>query len=80
MTQYNMLEAKNNLSKICKMLANKEDDYVIIASNGKPVAKIIPYEKPKKREFGCLKDKYAFLDDIDWFDEEITNLFLGDEK
>jgi len=79
MTQYNMLDAKNNLSKICKMLINKEEDYVIIASNGKPVAKIIPYVKSSKRVAGCLKNKYKALNKIDWFNNEITELFLGEE-
>jgi len=79
MTQYNMLDAKNNLSKICRMLNNNEEDYVVIASNGKPVAKIIPFVKGSKRVAGCLKNKYKFSENIDWFDDEIAELFLGDE-
>jgi len=80
MIQYNMLDAKNNLSKICKMLVDKQEDYIIVASNGNPVAKIVPYEKEFKRKPGCLKEKYGQLCDVDWFNDDITNLFYGENK
>lgn len=50
MTQFNMLDAKNNLSKICRMVSSNEEDYVVIASNGKPIVKIVPYSNNKKRK------------------------------
>lgn len=79
MTQYNMLDAKNNLSKICKSIQKGEEDYVLIANNGEPVVKIIPYEKPKKRKAGCLINKYKYNDKaVDWFNDDITNLFFGE--
>ena len=49
MTQYNMLDAKNNLSKICKMIVDNEEDYIVIASNGKPLVKVVPYKNKNKR-------------------------------
>ena len=79
MIQYNMLDAKNNLSKICQMLKNGQEDYILIASNGKPIAKVIPFEN-KKRIFGCYKNKYKKLSDVDWFNDDITNLFFGEDK
>ena len=47
MTQVNMLEAKNDLSKLVRMLENKEEDIIYIARNGKAIVQItlIP-EKP----------------------------------
>lgn len=50
MTIYNMLEAKNNLSKICKLLQDGEEDYIVIANNGKPVAKVYPFSNDSKKE------------------------------
>jgi len=81
MIQYNMLEAKNNLSKICKMIVDKEEDYIIIASNGKPLVKVIPYEKNTTRKPGILKGKGHF--DYELFnslDKEIEKMFYGEEE
>jgi len=75
MIQYDVLEAKNNFSKICGMLKNKEEDMVIITVDGNPVAQIIPY-KENKKTFGCLKDKYHFKEDTNWFDNEISEMFI----
>lgn len=34
----------------------------------------------KKREFGIFKDKYKYLDNIDWFNnDDIIELFYGKE-
>jgi prevent-host-death family protein len=44
--QVNILEAKNQLSKLVKAAARGEE--IVIASNGKPVAKLVPVECPRK--------------------------------
>lgn len=49
MTQYNMHEAKTNLSKIIKILEDKKEEYVIISRNGKPVLKMTLYEENSKK-------------------------------
>jgi len=41
--QVNMLEAKNQLSKLVQAAQNGED--VIIAKNGQPVARILPFRQ-----------------------------------
>lgn len=79
MTQYNMLEAKNNLSKICKMIVDKDEDYVVIASNGKPLVKVIPYCNDNVVRIGIADGKYKI--DMKKFDEcndEIEDMFYGD--
>ncbi len=43
--QVNILEAKNQLSKLVKAAAGGQE--VIIASNGKPVARLVPVEGPR---------------------------------
>ena len=79
MTQYNMLEAKNNLSKICKMIVNKEEDYIVIASNGKPLVKVVPYKNENsKRKFGTLKGVFKYDDRFDDDNQEIEKLFEGE--
>lgn len=76
MTQFNMLDAKNNLSKICRMVSSNEEDCVVIASNGKPIVKIVPYSNNKKRKIGVLKNKYKINDELfDKYDDEIIEMF-----
>jgi len=51
----NILEAKNQLSKLVKAAAGGEE--VIIAGNGKPVARLVPVEGTRKlRGWGKLDD------------------------
>lgn len=42
--QVNMLEAKNQLSKLVQAAQEGED--VVIAKNGVPVARLLPFRKP----------------------------------
>ena len=52
MTIVNVHEAKTNLSRLLEAAAAGEE--IIIAKAGKPIAKLVPIEKPK-REPGRLK-------------------------
>ena len=57
--QFNMLEAKTNLSKIVKQVETKDVDEIVLARGGKPVAKIVPYEQPPvEMRLGAGKRKY----------------------
>jgi prevent-host-death family protein len=53
--QVNMLEAKNTLSRLVSAAERGED--VVLARDGKPVAKIVPYEAPKIKPPGAWKGK-----------------------
>ena len=53
MTVANMQEAKTNLSKLVQQAINGED--VIIANRGVPAVRLVPFDKPKKRELGFVK-------------------------
>ena len=77
MCQMNVLEAKTNFSKIIGMLERKEEKEVIVARAGKPVVKIILYEKKKTFDeiFGIAKGKFVVPDDFDEPDEEIARMF-----
>jgi prevent-host-death family protein len=63
-TTVNIYEAKTKLSKLVDEAAQGED--VIIARNGKPVARLTPL-KPEKlpARFGLLKGKIWIADDFD---------------
>ena len=45
MNQVNILEAKNNLSRLIQSLERRESDSITIARNGKPVAKLTLFEE-----------------------------------
>ena len=71
----NVHEAKTNLSRL---LADVEKgNEVVVARNGKPVAKLIPFPKPKKTLImGDLKGKIWISPDFDApLPDDILDLF-----
>ena len=80
MTIVNMLEAKTNLTKLIKLLENKEEDEIIIARNNIPVAKLVFYEKQVNKRIGLTEGKYKSLrlQDFNSLNEEIEKEFYGE--
>ena len=79
MTQINMLEAKTELSKLVRLLENKQEDVIVIARNGKPVAKLTLADKPKSgKRIGVAKGKFTIPRDFDKWDHEIEEMFGGE--
>ena len=70
----NISEAKAQLSALIeKVLAGEE---VIIGKAGKPVAKLIRYERSEKsRRPGALKGQIKITDDFDELPEDIAEAF-----
>lgn len=78
-TTVNIYEAKTQLSKLVDVAAEGED--VIIARNGKPIARITAL-KPEKRQirFGLLEGKGWIANDFDGpLPDEILAAFEGRE-
>lgn len=61
--QVNMLEAKNALSRLVAAAERGED--VILARDGKPVARIVRYQAPKVKPPGSWKGKVKISPDWD---------------
>ena len=62
--QVNIYEAKAKLSKLINQVIAGEE--VIVAKSGKPVARIVPFEKPARdRKPGSAKGKIFISDDFD---------------
>jgi prevent-host-death family protein len=38
---------------------------VVITKKGKPVAKLVPPDEPKKNVFGCVRDRFTFVGDVE---------------
>jgi prevent-host-death family protein len=78
--QVNMLEAKNRLSSL--IVAAERGEEVLIARNGVPVAKIIPYQPMKVNPPGAWKNLVSYSSE--WHSEkteaEVEHLFLGEDN
>lgn len=83
MTTVNMLEAKTKLSKLVHAVESGAETEVIIARNGKPAAKLVPLDVPKKKpiRLGMYDGIYPdmSLEDFNAHDEEIAKMFYGDD-
>jgi prevent-host-death family protein len=75
-TIVNMHEAKSTLSKLVEKVVAGEE--VVIARAGKPVAKLVKYEREPRR-LGFLKGRIWMAEDFDETDEELIDLFYGSE-
>jgi prevent-host-death family protein len=75
--QMNIYEAKTHLSQLVDQAAAGED--VVIARNGRPVARLVPVEqKPGRRVPGAWKGKVWIAPDFDETPQELIDLFYGD--
>ncbi len=81
MLQVNIHEAKTHLSKLVDRVVGGES--FIIAKAGKPIAKVIPYDAPKKpNPLGCMRGLAVVDKDLDIKSiarDEIIALFEGSE-
>ncbi len=79
MLQVNIHEAKTRLSKLLEKTAGGES--FIIAKAGKPIARVVPYEEPKKRSrLGGMRGLGHVAPDLDIKSiarEEIMEMFYG---
>ena len=80
MIQVNILEAKTDFSKLIHLLELNKEDYIIIARNGKPIAKLtLINEKPINNRIGIGKGKFKINDDFDKDNGEIADLLSRGE-
>ena len=80
-TQVNILEAKNQLSRLVKEAAAGRE--IIIASNGTPMAKLGPLRAHRRlRRWGALKISQSRIDAAFTrnVDEQVARLFRGRRK
>ncbi|KAF0095697.1 MAG: putative Antitoxin of toxin-antitoxin system phd type [Puniceicoccaceae bacterium 5H] len=73
MKMVNIQEAKTNLSRLTEEAAGGEE--IILAKAGKPVAKLVGFEKPKSPRKGGSMRGLVVPDDFDAPSPEIEALF-----
>ncbi len=73
METHNIHQAKTHLSKLVDRAADGEK--IVIAKSGKPMAMLVPYQKPiVDRKGGQWKGKVKIFEDFDELPEEITEV------
>jgi prevent-host-death family protein len=63
MAVYNMHDAKTQLSKLAERAAQGEE--IVIARNGRPLARLMPMPERKPRKLGLWKNEIRIGDDFD---------------
>jgi prevent-host-death family protein len=73
--QYNMHEAKTNLSRLVERVEAGEE--VVLARNGRPVAKLVPISAPASRAGieGAWAGRVRIADDFRDLPEELARAF-----
>ena len=81
MPSVNMLQAKSSLSRLVESIEQGQEREIVIARNGRPVAKLVPIGAiPAGKRIGVAKGKFKVPDDIDAHNDEVAKLFLGEKK
>ncbi|MGH2952046.1 MAG: type II toxin-antitoxin system Phd/YefM family antitoxin [Solirubrobacterales bacterium] len=63
-TQFNMHEAKTQLSRLAERAASGEE--IVIARDGHPLAKLVPIpDRPEPRRLGLLRGRIRIAGDFD---------------
>jgi len=63
MATYNMHDAKTQLSRLAQRAAEGEE--IVIARNGRPVARLVAIEKREPRRLGLAKGRIWIAPDFD---------------
>ena len=67
MTSVSMFEAKTNLSRYVTSVASGEESFIVIMKNGRPVAKIVPYEAEVDNRIGIAKGRIPMMPALEDF-------------
>ncbi len=81
MTTVNMLEAKTHLSRLVDAIEKGREEEIVIARNGRPVARLVPLRKAATGpRIGVARGAFVAPEDTGQLDEEIADLFEGGAK
>jgi len=74
----NVFEAKTQLSRLLRLIEMGRESSVIIARNGRPIARIVPLKSsPVSRRIGIARGRFTVPDNFDDVDDEIVSLMTG---
>jgi len=79
MNAINMLDAKTHLSRLVDAIERGAEREIVIARNGKPVARLVPVAQgPIEQRIGVARGCFEVPDDIDAHNADVARLFAGD--
>jgi len=79
METVNMLQAKSSLSRLVEAVEQGQEREIVIARNGRPVAKLVPMDTaPSGKRIGVAKGLFVVPDSIDVHNDEVSQLFIGE--
>lgn len=81
MTTVDMLKAKADLSKLVDAIERGVETEIIIAREGRPVARLVPLERKVRNpvRLGLAKGEFEAPEDINFLDKEAAALFFGED-
>lgn len=77
MATVNMLEAKTNLSKLVAAVESGSEPEVVIARNGRPVARLVAIAPWPGRRIGVARGAFVVPETIDATNPIVEALFAG---
>lgn len=78
MQAVNMLKAKSSLSRLVDAIEQGRAREIVIARNGRPVAKLVPIDTvPVGQRIGVAKGKFEVPDTIDANNAVVAQLCMG---
>lgn len=80
MDAINMLDAKTQLSRLVDAVETGREDEIVIARNGRPVARLVPIERARTLRLGVAKGRFEIPDDIDAHNAEVAALFAAEPR
>ena len=80
MEAINMLDAKTQLSRLVDAVETGREDEIVIARNGRPVARLVPIERARAVRLGVAKGRFEVPDDIDAHNDEVVALFAAEPR
>ena len=81
MTSVSVFEAKANLSKYVSSVASGEESCVIIMKNGKPVARLVPFDKDTSSRIGVAEGSLPVMPSLEEFNSiDVASDFYTEES
>lgn len=78
MQAVNMLQAKSTLSRLVEAIEQGQEREIVIARNGRPVARLVPMEvAPAGKRLGAAKGQFEVPESIDLHNDEVARSFLS---
>ena len=80
MHQVNMHEAKTKLSQLVEAIESGRERQIIIARNGRPIARLIGIAGPgdTSKRIGVARGKFAVPEPSEELDKQAAELFVGE--